>query len=178
MRAAGSPDGVKTAGKTRVPPYQKTLAITQSHANSPGLLHAAIHWSFRRPAAHPQPTASGLGRNSGRAGHQPTLDLPHIFRTKLDVGRTGDAAHLFGAADADDRACHRGIPQGPRDGNLTRRCVVAVADGAQRLDQPQIAGEQRLLEIRAVLPPVVCRACTRSAPASSRRVSIPEAMGE
>jgi hypothetical protein len=95
----------------------------------------------------------------------------------LDLGGTGNPAHLFGAPDTDDRTGHRWIPQGPGNGNLSRCCVITVADSAKRLDQPQITGEQRLLEIRADLPPIVFRMdAIRSRVIAP--LSIPEAMGE
>src|ERR1039458_3344532 len=101
------------------------------------------------------PVSVTTAKASGRLPHQPLLDFHHVVRAELDVGGAGNAAYLLGAADADDRTSDRWIPQGPRDGHFAGRRVVALADRAQRLDQPQIAGEQRFLKVRAAFPPIV-----------------------
>src|SRR5450631_2279554 len=93
--------------------------------------------------------------SSGLRGSTGALrDFLNFIRTKVDVGGSRDAADLVGAADADDGAGHGGIRQSPGDGDFARRRATALSDGSQRLDQSQVAGEQRLLEVGAVFTPV------------------------
>ncbi len=86
---------------------------------------------------------------------EPLLDFQCFVRTEVDVGGAGDSVHLSGAANACDRTGYSGILQGPRDGHFARRGIAALADDAQRFDQPQIVGKQRFLEVRTVFAPIV-----------------------
>jgi hypothetical protein len=94
-------------------------------------------------------------RRLRRLKYHLVLDFEHFVVAKPNIGRAGYAANLFSAPYSDDGPGDGGVPQGPRDGYFTWRGVVPLADRAQRLDQPEIAGKERLLEVRAVLPPVV-----------------------
>jgi len=88
----------------------------------------------------------------------PRPRLPNFLNlvgTELDAGSAGNIVCLFCAANANDRPRDSRILQGPSDRHLARGCIVSFARGTQSFDQLQIAGEQWLLEIRALLPPVV-----------------------
>ncbi len=83
------------------------------------------------------------------------LDVPHVVGVESNVGSAGNTLCLLGAADTDDCTGDGWISQGPRDSDLAGLRVVVLAYGTQPFDQPQIAGEQRFLKVRAVFSPIV-----------------------
>ena len=68
------------------------------------------------------------------------------LRSLIACGSLICAMLVAGGAHADDRACYGRIAQGPGNGDLARRRVMALADLAQSFHQLQIAREQH--EIR------------------------------
>ncbi len=78
-----------------------------------------------------------------------------IVLVQAEVGRPGDAVDLVRPTAPDDGGRHGRVPQGPGDGYLGGRGVVAPPDLAQLLDELEVLGELGLLEVLGVAPPVV-----------------------
>src|SRR5580700_2089394 len=76
-------------------------------------------------------------------GFRELRDLPHLFGAEAEVRGADHAFHLLGRAHADDGGRHRGMAEGPGDGDFARRAAVALADGAEQFGQLQIAREAR-----------------------------------
>ena len=113
-----------------------------------------------------------------RAHRVASFDLGDVLVGELEVRRGEDRVDLVGAAEADDRAVDGRVAQRPRDRDRARRGVVALGDGAQSLDQLEVAGQLRLAGSAR-------RACAsrrrRSRSMRSRvmpPVSMPEPIGE
>src|ERR1700689_337302 len=77
-------------------------------------------------------TGSRATECSGWLQRERLLNFPRVARDELNVGGTRNTVYLLRTTDSDDPASNSGIPQGPRDGHLAGRRVVALPNGAQR----------------------------------------------
>src|SRR3712207_3223494 len=83
------------------------------------------------------------------------FDPLQFLLAQAEVRRADDAVDLVGPAAADYGRRDRRVPERPGYGDLRGRAAVVPAYLLQQLDEPQVPGEPRLLEVLGVAAPVV-----------------------
>ncbi len=76
----------------------------------------------------------------GHAVHlPPALDLRHVGVGELQARAREDRINLLGAAEADDRAVHRRVVEGPRDRDRARRRAIPIGDALESIHKGEMA---------------------------------------
>src|ERR1700749_409325 len=100
-------------------------------------------------------TETGADRSADGHGGGFAFDLGDVLGGEFYVAGLHYAIGLFVAAGTYDRAIYGGGEQRPGDGDFAGSAAVAVADGAQAIDEFEILREFRLAEFRFAAAPIV-----------------------